>query len=116
MTVTTAFLATAFAVSIATAIAIATATTAATTAFACELTDELLDFIVGGRTVLHDRALEVQLLAGKGMVQVNHHHLVANVNDAGHEAIAFLVLQGDNGIDEDSLAIEATVDSEKVAV
>ena len=72
MTVTTAFLATAFAVSIATAIAtattIATTTTAATTAFACELTDELLDFIVGGRTVLHDRALEVQLLAGKGMV------------------------------------------------
>ena len=50
------------------------------------------------------------------MVQVNHHHLVANVDDAGHEAIAFLVLQGDNGIDEDSLAIEAAVDGEEVAV
>ena len=46
------------------------------------------------------------------MVEIHHHHVVANVEHTSHEAIALLVLQGHDSINAHMLMIELSVDAE----
>ena len=97
-------------------LAVIAATTATATAVACQLADEQTHLVVGGVACQHYVAAEVESLASQRVVQVHDDRLVANVEHAGHKAVALLILQRHDGVDADVLVIEAAVDAEHFAV
>ena len=95
-------------------VAIATAATATSTTR--QLTDDLLDFGLGSLVAMNHSTSEIQRFACERMVQIDHDHIAANLENAPKEAVARAILQGNDGINVDVLAIELPIDDKHFAV
>ena len=94
----------------------ATVTAAAATAFTAQAVDQSLYFAVGGFTLLYYRSHKVQCLACQRMVQVYLHICIGHIEHLAIESVAIFVLQWHNGILENMLMVEMTVDRKDAAV
>ena len=92
------------------------ATTATASALAAQHAGHLLNFAVGGQARFAYLALEVKRLASQGVVQVDLNLAVADAQDPAEEAVTILVLQGNDGVGVDVLAVEASVYAEHLFV
>lgn len=82
---------------------------------ACQMLDQVLDLFVGSIAILNHGSYEVEYLACKRVVGVDSHTVFLDLLDFCHKLMVLIVHQGDNGVLEDILMVEMTVDHEYVA-
>lgn len=102
----------AFAATSATTTAVAATASAA---FAGKHLKDALNLVVGGFAALDNLALEVELLACQGMVEVDDDVFLANALNETVEALTLCVLQGYDGTFVDVLAVNLSVYLEDAA-
>lgn len=84
-------------------------------AAACQMLDQVLDLLVGCIAILDHGTYEVEYLACKRVVGVDRHTIFLDLLDFCHKLMILIVHQGDNGVLEDILMVEMTVNHEYVA-
>ena len=86
-------------------------------AAACQMLDQVLDLLVGcSIAILNHGSYEVEYLACKRVVGVDRHTVFLDLLDFCHKLMVLIVHQGDNGVLEDILMVEMTVDGEYLTV
>ena len=101
---------------IASAIAVtSTVTTSATAALTAQAIDKALYLVLCSLATLKNLSREAEGLSRKRMIEVHLHLVVGNLKNTSVETVAILILQGHDGILEDILMIEMSVDAEHLA-
>ncbi len=71
--------------------------------------EHAFDFFIGSFAALYYRTFEIELCSGKGMIEIDDHFVIGDIEHQTDETIAILVLQRHNGILIDILMVEMTV-------
>jgi hypothetical protein len=91
------------------------ATTATTAASTSHVLDKVLNLLLGSLAVLDDFTLEVEGLAGQGVICVDGNTVFLDLNDLGHELVFLIVHQSDNCTFENILVVKMPIDGEHLA-
>jgi len=94
----------------------ATAVSAAAATFVAQLVQNALDLLFRGVAVREHLARKLQRLAGQRVVGVQRHRFVVHCDDTSQEALALIVVQHDDGVHVDMLAVKPAVYIELLAL
>ena len=71
-----------------------------------------MNLFVGSLARLYNLSLEVECLAGQGVVEIHFHLVVGDGKHTTVKSVAVFILQGHDGIHEDIVVVEMSVDRE----